>query len=209
MRCLYIPQYLLLLQEYSGMEIRINIKELVVGSELIELMFGDKTISYDATYEGEEPLSTLIKSVVLLRDRIVENVDYSKCHLTWRSEPGYLNLNFRKDTITDIVTLKTESDTPELDNLEIEFGFEEYKEAVERTVRLWPHKLKGEGHYLAILQKRGTLSSEYLGYCKNAPEKGISEKNFRNIIHLVYKSLHLFLKCLLLLCFILNVFYLI
>ena len=71
------------------MEIRINIKELVVGSELIELKFGDKTISYDATYEGEEPLSTLIKSVVLLRDRIVENVDYSKCHLTWRSEPGY------------------------------------------------------------------------------------------------------------------------
>ena len=130
MRCLYIPQYLLLLQEYSGMEIRINIKELVVGSELIELKFGDKTISYDATYEGEEPLSTLIKSVVLLRDRIVENVDYSKCHLTWRSEPGYLNLNFRKDTITDIVTLKTESDTPELNNLEIEFGFEEYKEAV-------------------------------------------------------------------------------
>ena len=112
------------------MEIRINIKELVVGSELIELKFGDKTISYDATYEGEEPLSTLIKSVVLLRDRIVENVDYSKCHLTWRSEPGYLNLNFRKDTITDIVTLKTESDTPELNNLEIEFGFEEYKEAV-------------------------------------------------------------------------------
>ena len=54
---------------------------------------------------------------------------------------------------------------------------EEYKEAVERTVRLWPHKLKGEGHYLAILQKRGTLSSEYSGYCKNAPEKGISEKD--------------------------------
>lgn len=112
------------------MEIRINIKELVVGSELIELTFGDKTISYDATYEGEEPLSTLIKSVVLLRDRIAENVNYSKCHLTWRSEPGYLNLNFRKDTITDVVTLKTESDTHELNNLEIEFGFEEYKEAV-------------------------------------------------------------------------------
>ena len=130
MRCLYIPQYLLLLQEYSDMEIKINIKELVVGSELIELKFGDKTISYDATYEGEEPLSTLIKSVVLLRDRIVENVDYSKCHLTWRSEPGYLNLNFRKDTITNIVTLKTESDTPELNNLEVEFSFEEYKEAV-------------------------------------------------------------------------------
>jgi hypothetical protein len=114
------------------MEIKINIKELVVGSELIVLNFGEQTISYDATYEGEEPLSTLIKSIVLLRDRIAENADYSKCYLTWRSEPGYLNLNFRRNTITDLVILKTESDTPELDNLEIEFGFEEYKEAVIR-----------------------------------------------------------------------------
>ena len=114
------------------MEISINIKELVVGSELIVLNFGDKTISYDATYEGEEPLSTLIKSVILLRDRIAENVDYSKCYLTWRSEPGYLNLNFRRNTITDLVILKTESDTPKLNNLEIEFGFEEYKDAVIR-----------------------------------------------------------------------------
>jgi hypothetical protein len=113
-----------------NMDIKINLKHIEVGSELIELVFGETTIRFYATYVGEEPLSTLIKSVVLLRDRIAENVDYSKCYLKWRSEPGYLNLNFRKDAITDIVILKTESDTPELNDLEIKFGFEEYREAV-------------------------------------------------------------------------------
>lgn len=43
------------------------------------------------------------------------------------------------------------------------------------TIRLWPHRLKGEGHYLAVLEKEGQLS-DYQGYCKNPPEKGISDK---------------------------------
>ena len=61
-----------------NMDIKINLKHIEVGSELIELVFGETTIRFYATYVGEEPLSTLIKSVVLLRDRIAENVDYSK-----------------------------------------------------------------------------------------------------------------------------------
>lgn len=32
-------------------------------------------------------------------------------------------------------------------------------EGIEKTVRLWPHKLKGEGHFAAVLQKGGTLLS--------------------------------------------------
>lgn len=53
---------------------------------------------------------------------------------------------------------------------------EEMNEAITHTVRLWPHQLKGEGHYLAILEKTGTLTPEYQGYCKNQPEKIVSEK---------------------------------
>ena len=48
-------------------------------------------------------------------------------------------------------------------------------EQISRTVRLWPHLLKGEGHYLAVLEKEGELA-DYQGYCKNSPEKGISDK---------------------------------
>lgn len=49
------------------------------------------------------------------------------------------------------------------------------KEQIAGTIRLWPHQLKGEGHYLAILEKKGQLS-DYEGYCKNPIEKGISDK---------------------------------
>ena len=48
-------------------------------------------------------------------------------------------------------------------------------EQISKTIRLWPHLLKGEGHYLAVLEKEGDLS-DYQGYCKNAPEKGINDK---------------------------------
>ena len=52
-----------------------------------------------------------------------------------------------------------------------------WQEQIARTIRLWPHRLKGEGHYLAVLEKEGSLSADYKGYCKNQPEKGISEKD--------------------------------
>lgn len=53
---------------------------------------------------------------------------------------------------------------------------EEISSALKKTIRLWPHKLKGEGHYLAVLQKKGGMNTDYPGYCKNGIQKGISEK---------------------------------
>lgn len=55
------------------------------------------------------------------------------------------------------------------------FEHDDMQEKIARTVRLWPHQLKGEGHYLAVLEKAGQLG-DYQGYCKNNPEKGISDK---------------------------------
>lgn len=52
---------------------------------------------------------------------------------------------------------------------------EDMAEQIAGTIRLWPHLLKGEGHYLAILEKEGQLS-DYSGYCKNTKETGISDK---------------------------------
>lgn len=46
-------------------------------------------------------------------------------------------------------------------------------EEVIHTIRLWPHKIKGEGHYVAVLQKEGILPAHSLKY---GCEKGISEK---------------------------------
>lgn len=47
---------------------------------------------------------------------------------------------------------------------------------IEETLRLWPHKLKGEGHYLAVLEKDGVKGA---GECTDryGYEKGLSEKD--------------------------------
>lgn len=44
---------------------------------------------------------------------------------------------------------------------------------IERTIRLWPHKLQGEGHYLAVLQKNGEVPQGYEGFLKYGKECGI------------------------------------
>ena len=44
---------------------------------------------------------------------------------------------------------------------------------IERTIRLWPHKLQGEGHYLAVLQKNGEVPDGYEGFLKYGKECGI------------------------------------
>ncbi len=64
-----------------------------------------------------------------------------------------------------------------------------YREKIARTIRLWPHLLRGEGHYLAVLEKVGKLSSEYEGYCKNALEKGISEKECKEFLEFCTENL--------------------
>lgn len=52
-------------------------------------------------------------------------------------------------------------------------GFPPY----ERAVRLWPHKLEGEGHFLACLRKKGILSEKAAGFYNE--EQGISAKDCR------------------------------
>lgn len=48
--------------------------------------------------------------------------------------------------------------------------------ALSDTIRLWPHHLKGEGHYLAVLRKAGDILSAESGWCKNGVEQGLMER---------------------------------
>lgn len=45
---------------------------------------------------------------------------------------------------------------------------------IEKTIRLWPHKLKGEGHFVACFQKDGEALNGGYGLCEE--EKGIPLK---------------------------------
>ena len=47
---------------------------------------------------------------------------------------------------------------------------------IEGTLRLWPHKLKGEGHYAAVLRKKGELPEGLQPVCATGLEKGIPAK---------------------------------
>lgn len=48
---------------------------------------------------------------------------------------------------------------------------------VQKSMRLWPHKVKGEGHFMAVLQKEGEKAVAYRVSAVNGTEKGIPEKS--------------------------------
>lgn len=68
---------------------------------------------------------------------------------------------------------------------------ESMKKAIEKTIRLWPHRLRGEGHYLAVLEKLGSVPEDYQGYCKSGQEKGISEKECKEYFDFAKESLNI------------------
>lgn len=57
-----------------------------------------------------------------------------------------------------------------------EFGLEEADVGPEGTLRLWPHHVKGEGHYAAVLVKAGEMPQGYHASAQQGLQKGVSEK---------------------------------
>ena len=53
---------------------------------------------------------------------------------------------------------------------------------IEDTIRLFPHLIDGEGHYVAVLQKDGEVPNGYQGYLKNGLQKGISAKEVKELL---------------------------
>lgn len=56
-----------------------------------------------------------------------------------------------------------------------------------RTLRLWPHRLRGEGHYLAALQKDGVPAGR--AGSLGGTEKGLSEKDCREYLEFAADTL--------------------
>ncbi len=50
-----------------------------------------------------------------------------------------------------------------------------------RTLRLWPHRLRGEGHYLAVLQKDGDLA-ESGSLRRGAVQRGLAQREVREYL---------------------------
>lgn len=59
---------------------------------------------------------------------------------------------------------------------------------ISRTLRLWPHKLRGEGHYLAVLQKDGEPTAGEVRSLYGT-ERGIPEKDCREYLEFAADTL--------------------
>lgn len=62
-------------------------------------------------------------------------------------------------------------------------------EGIEGTLRLWPQHLKGEGHYVAVLQKAGEEETDFRMDSLNGIEKGISEKELGDYLAFAKENL--------------------
>ena len=55
-------------------------------------------------------------------------------------------------------------------------------EGLEKTIRLWPHKLDGEGHFIAVLEKEGELDTSYKPMPQKGNEKPLKEKEYQEFL---------------------------
>lgn len=55
-------------------------------------------------------------------------------------------------------------------------------EGLEKTIRLWPHKLDGEGHFIAVLEKDGVLETGYTPQPLKGCEKTLKEKEYQEYL---------------------------
>lgn len=60
--------------------------------------------------------------------------------------------------------------------------FGSYAEALTRCVRIYPHRVDGEGHFLALLQKKGQSSRGNTYYAESAAHTGTIPKSVPDLL---------------------------
>lgn len=63
-------------------------------------------------------------------------------------------------------------------------------ETLRYTIRLFPHQVKGEGHYLAVLQKQGEVPDGCQGFPQNGLQKGIHAKEVKEFLQFQQETLN-------------------
>ena len=65
------------------------------------------------------------------------------------------------------------------------------EEALQRTIRLWPHKVKGEGHFAAVLRKNGSREGSRLCFGRGGVQPGIGVQDYRSFLDFAKENLKL------------------
>lgn len=71
---------------------------------------------------------------------------------------------------------------------------EEAARGLDKTIRLWPHRTEGEGHYAAVLQKEGSVPEGWRGGSLGGIQKGTAEKECGEFMEFCKDSLSHALK---------------
>ena len=66
---------------------------------------------------------------------------------------------------------------------------ERVKKELGDTIRMFPHQLQGEGHFVAVLEKEGVVSENYKRYCSGGTQKTITEKEGKEYLKLLSEIL--------------------
>lgn len=64
-------------------------------------------------------------------------------------------------------------------------------EALAHTMRLYPHLINGEGHYIAVLQKQGEVQNDYQNFPATGLQKGISIKEAKEFLQFQQETLQI------------------
>lgn len=64
-------------------------------------------------------------------------------------------------------------------------------EALAHTIRLYPHLINGEGHYIAVLQKQGEVQNDYQNFPATGLQKGISIKEAKEFLQFQQETLQI------------------
>lgn len=165
---------------------RMGIKNAVVTNETPARLaqrfpnYFDKVL-VDAPCSGEgmfrkNPQACLewkTENVDRCRERQLDILDYAKDMLKPGGRLIYSTCTFSPEENEGVVSqfLKLNPNF-ELEDIEVYEGFSkgcpnwavEHMETIEKTIRIWPHKVRGEGHYIAMLRKvegEGAIKLKY------------------------------------------------
>lgn len=116
-------------------EFKVNIEDISDGWERIRLSFNGIEISFKASYIGREPLSTLVEAVDYL-DGANSDEDVEYINISWAAEPGYLNIELRRELKTGKLSFHIEeSDEDKFSrHWNIEMDYSLFRNAVLHTV---------------------------------------------------------------------------
>lgn len=131
---------------------------------------------------GVDYYNKLQKEIILFATKMLKPggmLLYSTC--TFSPEENEGTISYLLEECPDMHVVSPLPNKEERDRLGISFeGFDWGKpqwgngsEELKHTIRLWPHKIDGEGHFIALLQKDGKASASNLKARNNGPSNNI------------------------------------